>query len=324
MSPAAPPGTVLVTGGFGFLGRACAQRFRRLGWRVVGIGHGDWPAGEALACGYDRWVDADVSTAGLSTLRERFDVVAHCASNGSVPYSLSHPLDAFSRTVGTTADLLEHLRTGSPGALVVYPSSAAVYGAADDRPLAETNTPNPVSPYGFHKRMTEDLLASYAQSFGLRVAVVRFFSIYGPGLAKQLLWDAAGRLLSGQPRALFWGTGEETRDWIHVDDAASLFAHLATAPDAAPFRLVNGARGDRVTVAEVLGRLRDALGVETEIDFNGAIKPGDPRFYLADVARLHALGWRPSVPLADGLAQHARWVRDRLAAPTGVPLPPSS
>lgn len=311
---AAPRRSVLVTGGFGFLGRACARTFQARGYRVVGIGHGAWSAEAAAAHGYDRWVEGDVSLADLSALGDPFDVVAHCASNGSVPYSLTHPLEAFQRTVGSTAELLEHLRRTGGNPLVIYPSSAAVYGATPDRPLDETDTPNPVSPYGFHKQMTEELLRAHAHSFGLRAVAVRFFSIYGPGLEKQLLWDAAAKLLSGAPEALFWGTGGETRDWIHADDAAALMVHLADRTEIPA--VVNGASGVRVTVREVLERLRTALGVDIPIAFNGTIKAGDPRFYHADVARLDGLGWRPAIALPDGLARYAHWIRSVRGLPT--------
>jgi len=304
-------GTLLVTGGRGFLGRAVARHFKQHGWRVVGIGHGDWTPEQARAHGFDAWTRAEVCAAALAALPGTFDVVAHCAANGSVGYSLTHPLEAFRLTVQSTAELLEHLRRTSPAARVVYPSSAAVYGAAEDRPLVETDRPNPVSPYGWHKKMVEDLLACHASQFGMRVSIVRFFSIYGPGLAKQLLWDAAAKMRSGQRSVTFWGTGEETRDWIHVDDAAALVAAVCERDE--PMLLVNGAAGARVTVAAALRLLRDALGADVDIGFNGAVKPGDPRHYHADVTRALALGWRPAVPLDRGFAGYVDWLRS--AAP---------
>ncbi|MFG6415756.1 NAD-dependent epimerase/dehydratase family protein [Roseateles sp. DC23W] len=309
--------TVLITGGAGFLGQACARRFRVAGWRVVGLGHGRWTADEARAAGYDRWVNAGVTAEaleGLADLGQDLHAVAHCASNGSVPYSLEHPLDAYERTVGITAVLLDYLRRHAPQAMVLYPSSAAVYGAAPDRPLQESDPPNPVSPYGFHKVMVEQLLAAHAACFGQPAVAVRFFSIYGPGLRKQLLWDASGRLLSGESPQTFFGTGEETRDWIHVDDAAALILHLADRVKAKPtsqarLDLVNGASGKRVTVREVLKRLALALGSPAEIRFNGTVRAGDPRFYHAAVQRMHAAGWSPSITLEQGLADYALWAR---------------
>lgn len=299
--------TVLVTGGFGFLGRAVARIFKERGFRVVGIGHGAWTPDEALAHGFDSWQPSDVSLSGLSALNERYEVVVHCAGSGSVNYSLTHPLEAFRMTVQSTVELLEHLRRIESKALLIYPSSAAVYGAVDDRPLVESDLPNPVSPYGYHKKITEDLLESYSRHFGARVAVIRFFSIYGAGLAKQLLWDASGKLSSGAPEANFWGTGEETRDWIHINDAAALVASLSGA--TAPFSIMNGANGDRVTVRGVLQMLKKALDVDTKITFNGIVKPGDPRYYHADVSKARQLGLQPTVTLADGLDRYARWIR---------------
>ena len=299
--------TALVTGGFGFLGRAAARRFRAAGYRVVGIGHGAWTDSEALAHGFDKWRQADVSVASLSALDERCDLVVHCAGAGSVGYSLTNPLEAFQKTVQGTAELLEYLRRTESKALLIYPSSAAVYGAADDRPLAEDDRPNPVSPYGYHKAITEDLLESYARYFGARVTIIRYFSIYGPGLAKQLLWDAAGKLLSSSGEATFWGTGEETRDWIHVDDATAQMAKLVESD--ASFTVMNGATGQRVTIGTVLHMLKHALGVDVDIRFNGNVRQGDPRFYLADVSRLRQTGLRPAVALEDGLADYVRWFR---------------
>jgi UDP-glucose 4-epimerase len=297
--------TVLITGGFGFLGRANALRFKGEGWRVVGIGRGRWAPEEASARGFDRWLDAGVSMSSLMTLDERFDLVVHCAGNGSVGYSLSNPLQDFYKTVQGTADLLEYLRVTASQALVIYPSSAGVYGAKDDAPIRESDPPNPISPYGFHKKIAEDLLTSYSRSYGIRVAIIRFFSIYGPGLTKQLLWDASSRLRGSGP-AVFWGTGDETRDWIHCDDAAALVMQVARTHE--PFTLINGAGGRRVTVRETLSLLKAALGVDRPIEFNGVVREGDPRFYFADTSRATALGWRPRVELADGLSAYARWV----------------
>ena len=250
--------TALVTGGYGFLGRAVAHKLKRQDYRVVGVGHGRWTSAEAVAHGFDVWLTAGVSLSSLMTVDERFDLVVHCAGSGSVGYSQTNPLQDFYRTVHSTADLLEYLRLNQSRALLVYPSSAGVYGAKDDRPIKETDAPNPISPYGYHKKIAEDLLASYSRNYGTRVAIVRFFSIYGPGLTKQLLWDAAVKLSTAQGEASFWGTGEETRDWIHLADATELIARLAESD--APCSIVNGATGTRVTVNAVLNMLKEASG----------------------------------------------------------------
>jgi UDP-glucose 4-epimerase len=299
--------TVLVTGGAGFLGQSVAHEYAHRGWDVTGIGHTSWSRNEACRAGYTTWYSASVNTANLAAITTNFDVVVHCAANGSVPYSLTNPLDAFRRTVQTTAEVLDYCRGMRKMPMVVYPSSAAVYGAAPDEALSETSPSNPASPYGYHKRMTEDLLASYAFHGGPRAAVLRFFSIYGPGLNKQLLWDASKKLTNGETTASFWGTGVETRDWIHVSDAARLI--VAAAQLEAPYTVLNGGSGQRTTVQDSLTLLREQLGSSTAIDFNGAVRAGDPQHYLADISRALAIGWLPQVSLREGFKEYATWFK---------------
>lgn len=300
--------TVLITGGFGFLGRAVARNFKKRGCRVIGIGRGRWDAEEALAHGFDVWLDASISLSSLMTLEGPFDVVAHCGGNGAVGYSLDHPLQDFEKTVQGTIELLEYLRVTKSTAVLVYPSSAGVYGAKDDAPIRETDALNPISPYGYHKRIAEELVESYSRSYGIKAAIVRFFSIYGPGLTKQLLWDACAKLRAGAGgSAEFWGTGEETRDWISGEDAAALM--VAAANTGERFVVMNGATGQRVTVAQVIDMLKRELQVDTRITFNGTVRAGDPRFYHADMQRAHAFGWEPTKSLQEGLRIYVQWLK---------------
>jgi UDP-glucose 4-epimerase len=299
--------SVLITGGFGFLGRAVARNFKARGFRVIGIGRGHWAPEESRSRGFDVWLNAGVTLPSLMTLNERFDLIVHCAGNGSVGYSLTNPLQDFNKTVQSTADLLEFVRLSDCEALIVYPSSAGVYGASEDMPIKETSGLNPISPYGFHKRLAEELLASFSRNYGIRASIIRFFSIYGPGLTKQLLWDAAVKLRAGDNvPAVFWGTGEETRDWIFIDDAAELIFRASRIEGV--YSIMNGASGIRTTVSETLYHLCSALGIDPIFSFTNSVRPGDPRFYHADISKAVALGWRPSITLPEGIRRYAQWL----------------
>ena len=299
---------MLITGGFGFLGRAIARKFKQLDFRVIGIGRGHWAPEESLNRGFDVWLNAGVTLSSLMTIKEPFDLIVHCAGNGSVGYSMTNPLQDFSKTVQSTADLLEYVRLTRSEALIIYPSSAGVYGAKPDAPIRENDNLNPISPYGVHKRVAEDLLASYSRSYGVKVAVIRFFSIYGPGLTKQLLWDASAKLQSnGDSPAIFWGTGEETRDWIFSEDAAELV--VAVSKGVHTFTILNGASGIRTTVRETLRELCSALNCKVEFGFNDIVRAGDPRFYHADVSKSADLGWKPRFSLSDGVGRYVKWLK---------------
>ena len=182
--------TILVTGANGFIGRHVCRAAALGGDRVIGVGLGEWAGETWRDWGLSDWRELEVTTANLAASSPTPDVVVHCAGGASVPFSIEHPAEDFRSTVITTLEVLEYLRTCAPNAALVYPSSGAVYGRATATPIGEESGLAPISPYGFHKMITEDLCRSYGQSFGIRTAIVRIFSAYGTELRKQLLWDA--------------------------------------------------------------------------------------------------------------------------------------
>lgn len=294
----------LVTGAYGSIGRNVALTLTANGWIVYGIGHGDWDREEQRLWGVEHWVKGDVSLEALRDLRIRPDIIVHCAGSGSVGASITDPHQDFRKTVSATADLLEFVRSECPQAALVYPSSAAVYGIAEKFPIAEVSSLCPTSPYGAHKRIAEELVRDHARIFNLNAAVVRLFSIYGEGFRKQLLWDACRRISANETE--FFGTGQETRDWLHVTDAARLM--LKAAENASPdCPVVNGGSGTAVTVADAVGALFNLMGKNERPVFCGTVRQGDPRAYQADISRALAWGWQPSIDWQTGLSRYAAW-----------------
>jgi UDP-glucose 4-epimerase len=297
----------IVLGAAGFVGRHVARALAADGWRVGGIGHGTWSRNEWLRWGLVEWHNADIDGQALLTYAGAPRLIVQCAGSGSVAFSMAHPEQDFQRSVSSTLATLEFIRVHVPECALVLPSSAAVYGTATSMPIA-VDTPNrPLSPYGVHKLIAEDLCRSYGRTYGLRAAVVRLFSVYGTGLRKQLLWDACVKLTEG--RGGFGGTGEERRDWLHADDAAALL--VAAAAYAAPnCPTVNGGTGTAKSIVNVVSQLNEALGTSRPVVFSGERREGDPIDYEADVSGAHTWGWRPKRALADGLAEYARWYID--------------
>jgi UDP-glucose 4-epimerase len=189
---------------------------------------------------------------------------------------------------------------------VVLTSSAAVYGDQGDVDLIEGSIRVPISPYGFHKVAAEALGESYARFFGGKVSIVRLFSVYGEGLRKQLLWDAANKFERNAPE--FFGTGDEWRDWIHVEDAASLLC-AAAFRSREPLEIFNGANA-KATTSTVLSRLGAMLGSGHPPTFNAETHVGNPRRLTADDSSLRSrLDWAPTIGLEEGLARYADWFK---------------
>ncbi len=283
------PRTVLVTGCNGFIGRHVARHYASLGSRVVGIGRGN--GSELAACGVSQWHGGDISRTALSSLGERPDIVIHCAGGSSVGSSFSDPENDVRRNVGAAEAVLEFASDIPTPPSIVMLSSAAVYGAVNTLPIVEDTGLQPISPYGEGKVGIEKLSGRFAAQ-GIPIAVVRFFSVYGPGLRKQLFWDACKKF--AQQDSEFNGTGEERRDWIHVDDAVRLIAAAAThASSAMP--IVNGGSGASLTLRDALGRLRTAWSdAVPPLRFTGIARVGDPPGYEADITKAAALGWNPA------------------------------
>ena len=167
-----------------------------------------------------------------------------------------------------------------------------------------------MSPYGQHKLMMEQLCRSYAITFGLQSTVVRLFSVYGPHLRKQLLWDMCSRLQRGERTLALGGTGAEVRDWIDVRDAARLFAKIAELPQRESYEVVNGGSGLGTTVVDIAGMLVKNWGDDIAVRFSGIVRPGDPFSLLADDAKLRRLPFEWQIPLERGLAEYVLWFKD--------------
>lgn len=295
-----------VTGAGGFIGGAVAARLAADGWRVASFGHhirdrpapaGILPLSETIS--QDTIMEA-VRAHGPPSL------VVHAAGGSHVGLADARPGLDFSRTVQTTGELVHGLGlAGCEGTHLVYPSSAAIYGQQPAGPIADDTAPAPISQYGWHKLMAETVCRQGAQRYGLRVTLIRFFSLYGPGLRKQLFWELGNKLRAGPARLELGGTGEETRDFLAIGDAVELILHLHG--QANPLvRIVNGGSGRATSVAEAITLFQQSLGTAVPVTFTGQIRAHDPSHFCAG---LEGMDWRPRTGLAEGLVAYSAWLR---------------
>jgi UDP-glucose 4-epimerase len=307
--------TVLITGSHGFIGRHLSRHLSRQGpATIIGLGHGAYSESELASWGMVASINGDVSFSNLNRIANEFgtpEEIYHLAGGSSVGPSLRIPEEDFKRTVASTCELLDWVRLNASGTPVVIASSAAVYGAGHSGPIAEHVTTTPFSPYGYHKRMGELLCESYSNNFGLRTSVVRLFSVYGPELRKQLIWDTCRRLAESDKPLEFNGTGFEKRDWLHISDCVAVLSRAATLDE--PYTTLNGGTGIATTVAEIvteLGRLWDDRPKPT---FTGISRTGDPADLIADVTYASQLGMKPLKEWKTGMAEYVQWFRKAVA-----------
>ncbi len=312
---------ILITGAHGFIGKHLAQRLASQGHVVVGLGHGIWPASEAQRWGVSQWLNGDIHAGNLRMLQQQGtpDVVYHLAGGSTVGAAIASPREDFFRTVASTVELLEWLRLDAPATRLVSVSSAAVYGAGHQGLISEDARLQPFSPYGHHKQMMESLCRSYGDSYGLQVAVARLFSVFGPELKKQLLWDMCTRLAAGESPLVLGGSGNELRDWVDVRELARALELLPS--QATPLtNVINVGTGVATSVRQIaLGLMAAWQGHEAaaeSLGFSGSSRPGDPFSLVADPHRLNSLGFQWNLSLSQGLVDYVSWFRTQAVANT--------
>ena len=152
--------------------------------------------------------------------------------------------------------------------------------------------------------MAEECCRIFAKEWDVPVAIIRFFSLYGEGLRKQLLWDACRKAVQGQ--FAFFGDGTEMRDWLHIQDAMKLVA-IAVDKATPECPVVNGGTGSGVTVKEILTHLGGLLHPVRVPAFSGCVKPGDPHHQIAGLDVLGQWGFSPSVLWQEGIRAYVDW-----------------
>lgn len=298
---------IFITGAKGFIGRNLALWLTTQGAKVVGVGHGAIAAEQLTQFGLVDWINGDIDHANLQSLARRHgtpDAIYHLAGGSNVGRSLENPLEDFSRTVVTAGHLFEWVRLECPTAKTTIVSSAAVYGQGHVGPIDESVSLRPYSPYGAHKAMMEQLAMSYAENYGLLIAVCRLFSVYGPGLEKQLIYDLCTKCRAAMTRSdrhlELFGTGDEIRDWIHIDDVCHLLS-LVNTQASQRLPIFNGGSGLGASVRSIAELVGQAFGASLDFKFNGQQRVGDPTSLVANVERTTALGFQTRVELEPGI-----------------------
>jgi UDP-glucuronate 4-epimerase len=314
---------VLVTGAAGFIGSHLSERLVERGDEVVGLDNFDpfylravKERNLATLAASPRFslvegdlrVSADLERAFSAA---RPDVVVHLAALAGVRPSLADPARYADVNVLGTVRVTEAARAHGVRRFV-FASSSSVYGLDSEPPFKESDPClRPVSPYASTKRAGELGLFTAHHLYGLDVTCLRFFTVYGPRQRPDLAIHKFARLiLAGKPIELF-GDGDTSRDYTWIDDIIDgVVASIEEqGRGAAAFRIYNLGGSRTTTLLRLVELLSDALGKRPVVDWQPE-QPGDMKRTLADVTLVgRALGYAPRVPIEEGIARFAAWVK---------------
>jgi CDP-paratose 2-epimerase len=338
---------VLITGGCGFIGCNLADALVRRGDKVIVFDN----LSRAGVRENGQWLKSrhgDLVTIVTGDVRDSISVievvrgaraVLHLAAQVAVTGSLQEPVDDFEINARGTLNVLEAVRLHNQPAPVIFASTNKVYGrlVADDQimrvgrrhvpadPRLAAGVPEDApldfySPYGCSKGAADQYVRDYARVFGLNTAVMRMSCIYGP---RQFGTEDQGwlahfmlRSILGEPLTIY-GDGLQVRDALHVSDAATAWLAVLDNIEITRGRVFNlgGGAHNAISLLELIDEIARLRGVAPCFSFD-AWRPGDQPWYVSRVEALtSAVGWKPEIPLRDGLRSLLDWLEGRFAPP---------
>jgi UDP-glucose 4-epimerase len=309
----------LVTGGAGFIGSTLVDRLLAEGHAVDvvdDLSNGSLANLAEARANRDHQLKVhqiDIRDGAVVDLiaRRQPEVVFHLAAQADVRVSVARPVfDAEVNILGSL-NVLEGARLGGARKVVFASSGGTIYGepAPADLPVKESHPQQPLSPYGVAKRVVTDYLHVYRELHALEFTSLAMANIYGPRQDPHgeagVVAIFAGLLLAGEPCTIF-GDGNQTRDFVYVDDAVDAFVRAA---DRGSGLLCNIGTGVETSVNELYAAMADGAGV-TAPAIHAAARAGELARSALDPSRagMH-LGWEPWTTLADGVGEVLRWFR---------------
>jgi len=312
---------VVITGGLGFIGSNLAQVLVPLGAKVVIV--------DALLPPYGgnkfnldgitdqvEMVDGDIRDVGVMEKSiENADYVFHLAGQVSYLDSKSRPFDDLDFNGRGNLTVLEAVKNKAPDARIIFASSRLVYGKILTLPVREDHPTNPLSLYGIHKLLGEKYYSYYAHTFDVHGLSVRIPNPYGPRQQmKHAKYSIVGwfvrQALEGKTIKVY-GDGSQERDYLYIDDIVEAFLKLAQHGEAG--EVYNIGTLERVRFGEMVDAVIEAVGSgEKEfVPWPKEAEKNETGDYSADTTKLCDLtGWKPRVPLQDGLKKMVEYYRE--------------
>jgi UDP-glucose 4-epimerase len=293
----------LITGAAGFLGSGLANRLAAEGHTVLGVDDLSTGDPKVLNSGV-QFTRGDVNDRPkLWTLMQGVDCVYHLAARVIVPESVLYPREYNQVNVGGTVTLMEAMRDVGVRR-VVFISSGTVYGNQSEQPVKESAIPNPRSPYAVSKLAAEYYTKTIGALWGIETVCLRVFNAYGPGQHHPPVHTPVIPNFLRQAwengTIVIHGNGNQTRDYVYVDDVVNAMAAASVAPEVNTLT-INVGSGSEVSVRDLAKMVAEVTGGNPEIVYNPRNEGGLSRL-CADISLAQdKLGYQPKTSLLEGL-----------------------
>jgi UDP-glucose 4-epimerase len=303
---------VLVTGAAGFVGRHSMDSLLEKGFQVTAIDNfmNSSPKDAAPYKKHCRWITGDIrNKRDVKRAMQGVDAVLHLAAIRSVAKSVEDPMLNHDVNATGTLTLLDAAASANVKHFI-FTSTSAVYGAALAQFQKEEGPFKPMSPYGMAKFLAEQYARHYYKTLKLPTTSVRIFNVYGPGQNPESKYSLVvpgvlSKILKKE-RPVIDGTGEQTRDFVYIDDIVKAFFKIMGNPKAYG-KVYNLGSGRSYSIKFIVNELLDITGSPLKPVF-GPRRPGDPDRTCASIKKIASeLGWKPETSLRQGLKETVQW-----------------
>ncbi len=295
----------LVTGAAGFLGSALANRLAREGQQVRG--YDDLSSGDPSRLSEEvLFTRGDVTDRPkLWTLLQEVDCVYHLAAKVSVPESILYPREYNIINVGGTVSVMEAMRDVGVRRVILI-SSGAIYGDQGQQPLVEDAPPSPGSPYAVSKLAAEHYVHTIGALWEIETVALRVFNAYGPGQPLAAAHPAVVphflRQVAYVGSVVIHGKGEQTRDFVYLDDVVEAMVAAASAPTVNR-SVINIGSGTETSIQTLGQSVQEAVGLKSEWIYKEDQDAGPSRMCADIRLAKEKLGYKPRFSLQEGLAR---------------------
>ncbi|MDN8555947.1 NAD-dependent epimerase/dehydratase family protein [Citrobacter werkmanii] len=290
----------LIMGAGGFIGQHLTTELLSRGEQVTAVGHGVHVLKESEKLTV---VSGELDLALLDFI-EKPDFIYFLLGGSSVTSSMNSPIADFNKTFLPLTALIEKLKYDWLDSHLIFISSAAVYGDNASQSTSINTKAKPLSVYGLHKLLAEQYIEFHQRNFNIKAKIIRPFSIYGPGLKKQLIWDAMCKIQNQQHQ--YFGSGLEERDWVHISDLITLL--IGMADNFSDFAdVINAGYGDGVRIKDIISILYQLKNVNGVPQFINKSKVGDPKHLACDASEQKFMTKYHKKPLKEGLVEVVNW-----------------
>lgn len=302
---------ILITGSQGFLARNLSKFLSRHGFICYGIGRGNWIGNNYKTWGYFKHISGIINDKNLRKFKNiNFSYILHCAGgfspNVSLTKSISQKKD-YEKNVTSILSVLKFFSKKKRKPKIIYISTVSVYGNTKSKKINEEAKLNPLSNYSKNKIIGEKICKNFYQNKKIDILVIRGSSLYGPGLKRQIIYDVCSKI--SKKKAIFFGTGKEIRDFIHVKDFSNLIK-LILKKGFKGYFVINAGSGKGVKISSVIKYIIKKFNLRIKPKFNKFGVNLNPTSIIPDISKSKKFGWSPKTKFYKGLDDYIKWFRN--------------